>query len=412
MKDSQDGQDERDTVVSFERFIAGDDRLAGVLRALPSFEPSPEMSVRFAALARAAQAAHANQVTPVFAPPASLEASFLAEAARIQAAQQPRHDAVIEQIQAGKAAAEVLGHDVTAATTAWLENRANRMEAAPEPLRNAPKKGWALWWPRFGVVVASAFFGGIATNLWLAQRAGQAPLATAMNEQSAAAPAAAPALPPTTTLEVAPIAQISAVGRRDAAPVAAPRKEARVEIAEAERRSTQRETAAVADLAKAEAPMRDRMNEPQAAAPAEQHSETLAMASAKPAQAPSVAEPAAAPPAAAAGALSMERKAYRAAPAPVASMAAPAAPMAKTAAGASTQFRFELSSEPQAAVDAWLGLTREYAPRIFAAHPESDAVRSWAERFRQNLPREMRPERIKIVQDKRLDDNVLRLGMP
>ncbi|MDB5888890.1 MAG: hypothetical protein JWM03_1762 [Rhodocyclales bacterium] len=359
-----------------ERFIAGEDRLAGLLRSVPRFEAPVAMTARFAELARTAQAEYAPLV---FAPPASLEAGFLSEAVRIQAAQQPRHDAVIDEIHAGRPAAEVLGHDVTAATAAWLANRPPRPAASPPAPHSAARK----WWPRVGVLIASAFFGGVVSNLWLAQRAEHARVATALNEKPAV-PATA-SLPPTVVLQVPQIAQVT---RSSKLP------DARVAPAAPPRNAPERYAKASKNVASMGAAMAREEAAPAARDQVLEQRVTIASASPSPAsEAPSAApRPMAAPAASIA-----ESRSFR------------AAPMAKAAGSVNAQLRFGLSTAPQDAAQAWQAITRDYAPRIFVAHPEAEPVQVWVERFRQSLPPELRDNPVKVEQDTRLRDDVLRL---
>ncbi|HSD37592.1 MAG TPA: hypothetical protein VLC92_08780 [Rhodocyclaceae bacterium] len=405
-----------------ERFMAGDDRLAALLRELPVYEAPAAMTAHVAALARVAQnafvpAAQLAANTPlIFEPPASLEAGFLAEAARIQAAQQPRHDAVLEEVRAGKAVAAVLGHDVTAETTAWLAGRSQRIAAQAERTAGRPSRAASKWWPRFGVVLASIAFGAVATNLWLAQRHASAPLATAMNEAaapdaaSASASTAVPAsagtgLPPPVALQVAPIAEISAVTRQSGLPPSESKRavtERLRQYAEIQRAEKQRamkdEAASAEDAADAKLgrEMAQRAAE-QEFAP-EQGREALAVASAR--QAPAAEGRMSAPPPAVA-------------PAAVAAIVASPEPAPaktkKSVDGASKPLRLSLAMPAQAAAASWQAIGYEHVPRIFAAHPQAQAVRSWAEQFRQALPAHLRPTQMRIEQDTRLRDDALRL---
>lgn len=398
----------QDTDRTVERFIAGEDRLAALLRALPAYEPPAAMASRFSGLARVAQKAYAPPVsaTPVmpmvFEAPASLEAGFIAEAARIQVAQQPRHDAVIAQIQAGKSANEVLGHEVTTGTAQWLANK------SPPPAKAAVKSaarhtsGWARWRPRLGVLAASILFGSVATNLWLAQRADRAALpASALNEsRDGSAPATASdakALPPTVALQVEPIAQISAVSKSRNVPGAGETKQRveqrlREQAAEAERIA--KIEGDVAENSAADKATRERVAEPpppQERQLDEPRFETLARAKAAPTNESrtSAAEPP--PPAAAGAAPPATRLALRAAPAPM------------------PVLRVALSSAPQDAAKDWAANAHAHPPRVFAASPDAERVRAWVEHFRQALPPDQRPAQIHIEQDVRLRDDNMRI---
>ena len=80
-----------------------------------------------------------------------------------------------------------------------------------------------------------------------------------------------------------------------------------------------------------------------------------------------------------------------------------------SASGASKPLRLSLATPAQSAAALWQAFGHEHAPRIFAAHPQAQAVRSWAEQFRQALPEQTRPVQMKIEQDTRLRDDALRL---
>ena len=114
---------------AFEKFLHGEDRLARLLCELPVYSPSAEFEAAFARAARAAQAAQGARmatqtaaaatqtesttrptapgaapceaIASAFEPPASLEASFLKMAARIDSAQAPRREAVLTGVAKG-----------------------------------------------------------------------------------------------------------------------------------------------------------------------------------------------------------------------------------------------------------------------------------------------------------------------
>ncbi|GAB2894029.1 hypothetical protein GCM10027046_23740 [Uliginosibacterium flavum] len=153
---------------AFERFLAGEDRLAGLLQALPAYEPRAEFEAAFAAAARAAQTAHdvgaseagdlsldqgtrtiasfassyKNQPDPQgFTPPASLEASFLKMAARIDAAQAPRRDALLADIAKGASPKAAIGAALQPATAKWLSAQATQTTPA-KAAKPTRKPGW------------------------------------------------------------------------------------------------------------------------------------------------------------------------------------------------------------------------------------------------------------------------------
>jgi hypothetical protein len=215
-------------------------------------------------------------------------------------------------------------------------------------------------------------------------------------------------LPPPVALQVAPIAQISAVSKLSGPPPTQSKRaviERLHEYAEAQRAMKADAAGADdnADAKLARESAQDRVLE-QEHAP-EQRREALAVASARQAPAAEGRMNAAPPPAAA----------MPAAPAPAAPAAAsvspePAAARAKISAdGASKPLRLSLATSAQSAAASWQAIGRDHAPRIFAAYPQSEAVRKWVEQFRQSLSADMRPAQIRIEQDSRLRDDALRL---
>ncbi|MCB1964312.1 MAG: hypothetical protein KDF24_14360, partial [Rhodocyclaceae bacterium] len=75
-----------------DRFIDGDGPLAALIRAQPAFEAPADLLPRVLA---ALDAAHAPQG---FEPPAALADAIMAEAARLDAAQAPRRDALLAEL--------------------------------------------------------------------------------------------------------------------------------------------------------------------------------------------------------------------------------------------------------------------------------------------------------------------------
>ncbi|MEC5385223.1 hypothetical protein VVD49_05780 [Uliginosibacterium sp. H3] len=431
---------------AFERFIAGEDRLAALLRTLPVYEAPPAMAARLAGLARVAQEAYpavpqvAPAALPMFEPPASLEVSFLAEAARIQAAQQPRHDAVIEQIQSGRTAAEVLGHDVTAGTAAWLESRPQRIADKATDSRKAAQQETHRWWQRIGLVMASVAVGVIATNLWLAQRAERPEtINAAMNDAAkraaplAEASAAKASQPTTIALQVDPIARVSGLGRAPAVSAAGDARESvvqrvREQTAEARRVAGEAELAdsaateaGASDRARQDA-VQERMREQEQKLERRADTQAFAKAAAIAEERPAAAPPAAPAPAAAiapqermASTPQPARQAPRLAaapapaPAPAPAMepaAAAPAPVASAAKPAddrsSSPLLLSRSVSPPLAAARWRAKGLARAPRIFSATPQSEAVRDWAERFRLALPSEERPAQLTVERNDNL----------
>lgn len=150
----------------FERFLAGEDRLSALLRALPAHEPGPTLEAAFLAAAARAQSAH-DAVSQGFDAPASLEANFLKMVRTVDAAQAPRREAVMQQLAQGEAAGTVLGSPVTPATTEWLRAQSTQVPARAEkpapvsPRQTRPRFGWR----DLGLTGAAAVVAALATQL-------------------------------------------------------------------------------------------------------------------------------------------------------------------------------------------------------------------------------------------------------
>jgi hypothetical protein len=248
--------------------------------------------------------------------------------------------------------------------------------------------------------------GGVATHLWRAQHEAQVPLVASIARSAESAPAGdiAPSLPPAVALQVEPIAQVSALSKR--APVGVGDSKQRVlerlrQYAENQRAESQRamktetlepETEKLAADSTLRDQIQDRSKEERSRAIAPRRDEALAMAGATGNVKPSSESFAPAAPASAM-------------PAPVAAAPAPAA---RLAAGRTTLL-VNLRNAPQELAGTWQSNSRGNVNGIFAAHPESEAVRNWVEHFREALPAEVRPARIRVEQDTRLDGDSLRL---
>ncbi|MEZ5652514.1 MAG: hypothetical protein R3E87_18400 [Burkholderiaceae bacterium] len=166
-----------------EAFIAGEGALARLVRALPPFEPPPEMDARFAAqldtlirITERARAEHsltsrvpqalqpAHEAGGVFEPPTRLAQAVLAEAARIDAAQAPRREALLRNMGSGPdgALVERLGDPAREWLSAQDEKR------VPVESRASSRTPLSRWSFYFGGALAAALAAGIALNLWRA----------------------------------------------------------------------------------------------------------------------------------------------------------------------------------------------------------------------------------------------------
>ncbi|KLD71955.1 hypothetical protein [Xanthomonas pisi] len=119
-----------------ERFVAGEDGMAALLRALPAYAPPDRMQAWFAqAAAQADSARHAAGPgsaqaaatdaadTLQFEPPATMGAIFAAAAAQAEQAQAPQRAAIQARLEDGDDAAQVLGAPVHDSTRAWLQQQ-------------------------------------------------------------------------------------------------------------------------------------------------------------------------------------------------------------------------------------------------------------------------------------------------
>ncbi|KJK23640.1 hypothetical protein UB46_15255 [Burkholderiaceae bacterium 16] len=452
-----------------ERFIAGEDRLAALLREVPAFVPPASLEAAVLAAARAEQAARqmarqaaAPPLPPAalparvrayseqadyptgddelaFAPPAGLEASVMAEAARLQVAQAARRSAVLEEVRRGDAPQSVLGAPVSAAAQAWLREQASGEQAAAKPERARRAR---RWWPALGVLAGTLGVGVLSMQIVLRQldlrdgeitlpakapateRAKRATAAPAMHAD-AGRPAAEPPQAESAGQPASPLADAktppapaqpppaAAPGPSAAqAPAASPAATANAQpshalTAKAQASAAPREPDMLAEHRLAAARESEpaaggslSAGAPPAAAPVIRAPAPMASMAPMPPMA-SVAPPAPVapiPPPAPAPAIEPPRFALRASPAQQAETARAPAPAARgQRLGAWTM---SLREEPQLAVERLMsdapgtGSAAAGAPlalRITAAAPASPEVRAWVDRLWQAVPAERRP---------------------
>ena len=166
----------------FDAFVGGHGRLAGLLRALPPFEPPPAMEARFLAALPATPGADGQ-----FEPPPSLAETVLAEAARLDTAQRPRQQAVLDEL-ARAGAEQAFGSGLSAASRDWLDRR-----GAQQPPRAARARRRFHFAP-LGGALAAAVALGVALQILREQPAEQAMPAPVASE-AAGLPAAPPPAP-------------------------------------------------------------------------------------------------------------------------------------------------------------------------------------------------------------------------
>ncbi|SPA39986.1 hypothetical protein; putative transmembrane protein [Cupriavidus taiwanensis] len=356
-----------------ERFIAGEDRLSALLKALPPYPPPAALEAAVLAAARAAQQdagrRRADAAALPFAAPPALAAAVLEEAARLQAAQSARRDAVLARVAAGAAAEDVLGARLGPDAAAWLRAQAadsTRNAARPSAMEPSPHAARARrWWRSLGLVASVAALAGLTTSIVLQQLddgallpKGTAEMASAEMAAPTPTPAAStapsPALPETAA---APPAKPAAPAARATPPAARPAPRAAPDTETS--RSVPREP-----VPDSEAPAQ--------ASPSAPPPPAIAAAPRAPADA-AIAQAAPSAPA-------------PAAPSAYAREAAPA--MAARAPAAASALTVSTQDDP-AAIAARLGTA---APlRLWAAEPDHVEIREWAQRLWQAMPAGQRP---------------------
>ncbi|PMR86950.1 hypothetical protein C1H21_14995 [Xanthomonas arboricola pv. juglandis] len=109
---------------SFERFVAGSDGLAALLRALPAHTPPASMQAWFAQAARNADAeraaVHPPQDTLQFEAPATMAAMFAAAAAQAEQAQAARRAAVQARLAQGQPVDQAGTTNLSESARAWI----------------------------------------------------------------------------------------------------------------------------------------------------------------------------------------------------------------------------------------------------------------------------------------------------
>ncbi|MFJ4290052.1 hypothetical protein ACIP1U_09725 [Cupriavidus sp. NPDC089707] len=392
-----------------DRFIDGQDRLAALLKALPAYVPPERLADAVQAAAHVAQQeADARRASTLpFAAPPGLASAVLEEAARLQAAQAGRRDAVLAGIAAGQPAAQALGAPVSDATRDWLAAQARSVAAAQavegtdcagrtEQTRTARAR---RWWRSLGAVASVAAVAGLTTSIVLRQIDEGALQPASVHESTA--PAAPTAAPPATA-PAATAAAGDAPASTHEAPVAAPARPAppAPKVSPSASRELRQER---------EAPQRQHV-QPHAERKATPRDETRAMPApvlatkGLPPQAPAIA---AAPPMPAYSAMAESAPAPVTTPSP---LSAPSPPAPPAAAAPRADFARK-AAPPRAAARAPAALAaaamvvsvqedpaaiaaRMHAATplgVWAAEPDSEEIREWVERLWQSLPAGQRP---------------------
>ncbi|WP_354685305.1 hypothetical protein [Cupriavidus necator] len=378
-----------------DRFIDGEDRLSALLKSLPAYAPSAALEASVREAARAAQQ-EADRVRAGAAPlpfpaPPTLAAAVLEEAARVQAAQAARRDALLGRVAAGGEAADVLGAPVSEATRDWLAAEARANVAAQKEAQSRTFRAVRArqWWRSLGLAASVAAVAGLTTSIVLRQIDDGALVPSTTREMSA--PAQSPAADIAVAPAPEPAPEAATAAPSNPAPPAA-------KTAPPPRREEQRATAN--EDKRSRAPVeRSAPREPATdSKPAAQAGESLS------AQAPAiVAAPPAmpAPPMPAYSAMADAAPPAAApapppptAPAPQANVARKAAPLAaarapvSTAASVAQAMTVSIQDDP-AATAARLGTLTPLG--LWAAEPDNTEIREWAERLWQSMPAGQRP---------------------
>lgn len=122
---------------SFERFVAGSDGLAALLRALPAHTPPASMQAWFAQAARNADAeraaVHPPQNTLQFEAPATMAAMFAAAAAQAEQAQAARRAAVQARLAQDQPIDQAGTTNLSESARAWIAAQQLRADTAELP---------------------------------------------------------------------------------------------------------------------------------------------------------------------------------------------------------------------------------------------------------------------------------------
>lgn len=122
---------------SFERFVAGSDGLAALLRALPAHTPPASMQAWFAQAARNADAERAAmnppQDTLQFEAPATMAAMFAAAAAQAEQAQAARRAAVQARLAQGQPVDQAGTTSLSESARAWIAAQPPHADTAELP---------------------------------------------------------------------------------------------------------------------------------------------------------------------------------------------------------------------------------------------------------------------------------------
>ncbi|GHT80297.1 hypothetical protein AGMMS49543_00190 [Betaproteobacteria bacterium] len=153
-----------------ERFIAGEDRLSAMLKAVPVFDAPTRLQSWVQESARAIEAERGPEPAYAFEPSAGVHDAVMREARAMERAQAPRRAVLWGRLGRDENAAEVLGVPVAAATATWLRQQAARHQATPAVTPPVPSR--QRWWGQrlaFGAMFSLAVLAGVAGHrYWLA----------------------------------------------------------------------------------------------------------------------------------------------------------------------------------------------------------------------------------------------------
>ncbi|WP_252374722.1 hypothetical protein [Xanthomonas sp. MLO165] len=189
---------------SFDRFVAGSDGLAALLRALPAHTPPASMQAWFAQAARNADAeraaVHPPQDTLQFEAPATMAAMFAAAAAQAEQAQAVRRAAVQARLAQGQPIDQAGTTNLGESARAWIA--AQPLHADTAELRPTADVAAAAAASLATAVPASAEEAAVASGI--ASRALPGPDSASTSTSHASAQAQAAAAAATASLNPAP----------------------------------------------------------------------------------------------------------------------------------------------------------------------------------------------------------------
>ncbi|MDR1889294.1 MAG: hypothetical protein LBQ81_07970 [Zoogloeaceae bacterium] len=206
-----------------DRFIAGEDRLSAVLKAIPFYDAPDSLATSVRAAAYQTERDAWKVVgAQTFKPSAALEEAVLREAKHTEAAQTTRREALWNTL-AHASVAEALGAPVSAATETWLRQQQAERDAAraQTSARGAQNRWWTLPRLAFGISCGLALFIGLSVHhAGMTTFAPQTDEADAPLKMAATLPEAPSQNPPAPPLQIAAAPEAKATPASDEAVIA------------------------------------------------------------------------------------------------------------------------------------------------------------------------------------------------